>query len=531
MKFGKHVPVLAAVVAVLGTAGCATAISGTAQPAGAGSGEQSAIPKLPDRDMQAVTVALRKLDACQLLDLGVAQRRGVAEANTVPTGPHSCLLSPDPEYSPATDGIEIEVGTHTEQFDRYRGEIATVGGMKAYQYQDDSESHHGCRLVLPVSFTRGITLSYDAYDDVDACPVLKEYAEGTVAKLQNPDALTVDNTKRPFSAWDGCFFMAQLLGPEAEKHTYEPEGTKDEFSGCRAQPKRVEGQPPSAQQSPELEAHYDKWDPSSSDVARDVAGKPGIVNDYRSNCKLSWNHGDSGAGNEWFGSLVFELTAANCDIAAQLAEKVVATAGQAPSDADAKPQRPLLYKADENDSGALGACVDFGATGGQSDCEPFKEGTPVPKGTDELLAASDENRHVQCAVFKDTVLAVYGPSFQPITWGAHCFFVEPTHTMLLTVNVDGENAPGEYGNRPDLYVERQVVQVAGKQTVSFYDTGKKAYDLYVSPYNDLNRRGNVHIQAETLTGRGVERIEPQPDPAKLKLADQVITQVVQKYFQ
>jgi hypothetical protein len=174
--------------------------------------------------------------------------------------------------------------------------------------------------------------------------------------------------------------------------------------------------------------------------------------------------------------------------------------------------------------------VDFGAIGGQRDCEPYRP-VPVPLGADSILAAALKDRNVTCAVFKDAVLAVYGPDLAPLGWGQHCFFVEPTHTFSITADLDSSYPPSDYGTDPSLYVERQITQFASKQSVSFWNSRKSEYDIYLSPSNDINHQGMVHIQAEAFPPRGELGVtQPNVDMAKMRKVEQVVSQVAQHYF-
>ncbi|MGH3427981.1 MAG: hypothetical protein ACRDQZ_10510, partial [Mycobacteriales bacterium] len=176
---------LAAVVMVAGGvllvgSGCATTVTGSAQQPQA----QSSHPQ--DRNMQAVNVALRQIDACKLFDLDLAYSRGNPDATALPTGPHSCMLFPSKDNSPDTEGIEVAVGDKSDLGQRYAEQPMTIADAKAYQEHD--ESH--CRIDVPVSFTRSIAFQYRTHDNSDTCSVLKAYTEPAVHKLANPDALT-----------------------------------------------------------------------------------------------------------------------------------------------------------------------------------------------------------------------------------------------------------------------------------------------------------------------------------------------------
>jgi hypothetical protein len=492
--------------------------------------EPERMPRPADRDPQEVSVALRQLDACGVFDLDAATAADMPKPTLLPTGPHSCMLVPTANYTPAVHGVEVMVGDGSNQFFQYNGAPVTIGGAKAYEYRHDTTSKL-CQLFFPVSFTRAITFEYDTFSDIDTCQVLRQVAEAAVPRLRSPDTITVDTATRPFAAWDGCLFLAQLLGPDAQNYTYQPGSGHDPFSGCETT--RLPDSPGSSDTAttPQLEVAYDQTPTPGADSRQIGGGKTAEVRTYGRSCSLIWNQADSGTGNQWYAAMVFKLTAATCDTAAQLAGQAVQLAGEAPSDASAQPQRPLLYQPDDPDSAAIGACIDFGVTGGQADCEPYHP-VPVPQGTDQIMTAAATNRNVQCAVFTDAIKTHLGPTLNPLTWGAHCFFVEPTHTLLVLVNVDPDNAPSDYGNATDLYTDRQETSIDGKPAITFWDKHKTSFDIYLSPNNDLARKGNIHIQIEALRGRGHngERNEITLDATKADTAKQVITQVSQTYF-
>lgn len=523
---------LAGLLVSLITTACTTAIDGTPVPARMSgqqpAGEPPKAPRPADRDAQAVSVALRQLDACRIFDLDAAKAAGNPTASLLPTGPHSCMLTPTANYTPTTHGVEVKVGDGANQLFRDIGAHVTIQGAKAYEYRDYSASKR-CELLVPVSFTRAITFEYDTFDDTDTCRVLRPVAEAAVAKLQQPDTLTIDPAKRPGAAWDGCYLLAQALADQAPHYTYQPTGVRDPFSGCDTSKKPDKDSTPDLSSTPKLEVAYDQT-PTNPEQTRQIGGKAAEVRTYTNSCALIWNQADSGTGNQWFAALVVKLTAATCDTAAQLAEKAVTLYDQAPDDAAATPQRPLLYRPEDNDNPGPGACADFGALGAGPDCEPYHE-VSVPNGIDTIMQAAATNRNVQCAVFHDAVTTLFGSSFNALTWGEHCFFVEPTHTLELRVNVDNQNPPGDYGTNTSLWTDRQETTIAGKPAITFWDTHKKDFDIYLSPYNDLSRNGNLHIHIEAKQGRGEGAHKNITlDPTKVETAKQVIEQVTQKHF-
>src|SRR5262249_52388990 len=152
----------------------------------------------------------------------------------------------------------------------------------------------------------------------------------------------------------------------------------------------------------------------------------------------------------------------------------------------------LLYSPGDNDTGKVGACVDLSNSG----CLPYGGGVTVPQSFETAAEASRANPAVQCEAFQKLVKIAYGPSLAPVTWGAHCMFVEPSHTLLGYVDIDGQNSPGEYGTGPGNWIDRQVKEIAGKQAVTFWTADHTEYDVYYSPYNDVTRKGNLHIHLQ-----------------------------------
>lgn len=490
--------------------------SGPAVPA------EKQVPRPEDRDPAAVAAALRQLDPCKLLDLEVAKRRGKPNVVTIPTGPHSCFLAPGPDLSPGdAGGIEVQVGARSDALLRYSGVPAVIGGAKAYEYAENTDSSSDCRVVIPVSAVLAVEVGYAELGEAgDLCPVVRQYAEGTVGKLRDPDAAAFTETTRPFSAWDGCLLVRTALGEAANSFTYESNTHGDPLGGCVAH-------------------HHDNDDMVSLEISytddalldgaenRQLAGKSVTLDDRGESCSARWDHGGNGNTNKWYAVTPVYLSAKDCDQAASLAEQVITLAGQTPP-AGPAPQRPLLFGPEENDTASLGACADLGITGSEEDCLPYQE-VPVPEHPDDIMAAADENRHVQCAVFADAIAETFGEQFEPVAWGAHCFFVDTEHEVRVQVNVDPVNVPSDYGVG-GLYTGREDTEVAGKAAVTFWDTDRTAFEIYVSPGDDIDAPGNLHIAVESTGGRG-DLGNPEALPQEhADRGTEAMTQVVETYF-
>lgn len=160
----------------------------------------------------------------------------------------------------------------------------------------------------------------------------------------------------------------------------------------------------------------------------------------------------------------------------------------------------LFFQPGEPDVAARGDCRYFFQPGGVEDCHPYSGADPRLKG-DELLAAAEKDRNVQCAVFKDAIEGNFGSQLSPVVWGEHCFFVSPDNTYLFRVNADPAFAPDEYGA---IGENRREVSLGGFPAITF-DGAPNVHDVYLSPYGDLSRAGMLHISARPLAGRGTYR--------------------------
>ncbi|WP_027928137.1 DUF3558 family protein [Amycolatopsis benzoatilytica] len=475
-------------------------------------------PMPKGRAAAAVTAALRAIDPCALTDVAVARQRGKPDATTIALGPHACFLVASSDYSPGDPGVKVKVGSDSDQLQRYFGAPVTVAGAKAYQYAT-ATNHPSCRLAFPVSFDLTVEFSYELTGgDGDVCPIVRQYAEAAVAKLRNPAAIAP--ASRPYSAWDGCTLLATALpGDEAKKYRYQPSGSKDPLAGCETYASEAE------KVGPKIELFYDT--PAElTGQTRSIAGKTVGLTTLGDHCRAEWDAGASGNQNKWFSDVTVQVENSSCDAAATLAEHVMGLATGKPG--QTSPATELLYGPNDNDTGARGACADLGVTGGMPDCEPYQKVT-LASSPQQIMTDAGHNRNVQCAVFNDAVVALYGKEFVPVTWGSHCFFVDPKHDVMIQVNVDPVNVPGDYGQGSP---ERRETTIAGKAALTYTDEKKTQYDIYLSPTNDLRARGNLHFQVKGEGGRGKDtpdayNILPQDAFGK---AEKAMTQTVQKYF-
>ncbi|QUQ67693.1 hypothetical protein [Kutzneria sp. CA-103260] len=492
---------VAAAAAVMMLGGCA-GIAGQAEPQ---LGAQAGIQHPADRDNNAVLAGLRRLDACALFD----------GAQPVPLGPHACGFVLDPK-SHAT--LKVAVGLDSPFSRRWTLNPISIGGAKAYWATGEA----GCQLDIPVSFTSAVYLA----SDTKSCDPVKAAAATVVAKLGNPDAVAVP-ASRPLAGWDGCSLLDKALGGLDPKAKVQQDVVETPFDTCSV----VDATPRTPKAT--LDMQYTS-DPLSglNRTPRQVGDKTANVDDLGSTCDVAWAVGPSGS-DQSHNTAVVSVRLKGCDAATALAVKVQqALAGPTPS--NDKPQRPLVYGANDPDTEAVGACVDFQSHDGS--CRPYQPIT-LPRSFSQWFAAANTQTSIACAISVDAVHQVYGDAFKPVLSGDFCYYVEPTHALLLSFDVSTVYKPGDYGNRPDLYANVRTTTVSGKQAKTFTDSIKGAkpgqptyheYDVYVSPFNDLTRNGMIAAEAQATIPRGGGFGDPL-DVSRLHDLDQVMAKIIAKY--
>jgi hypothetical protein len=350
-----------------------------------------------------------------------------------------------------------------------------------------------------------------------------------VAKLRNPDAVAVP-ASRPLANWDGCSLLTTALGDLDPKKVKLDHRGHSQFDSCSADERT--GQDSSTPLG-SVEITYD------SDPLSGPNRKPQQVGDKTANvtdgslCGVDWGLGPSGSPDKLTGTTVVSVTLPGCDKAKALAVKVQkALAGPAPS--DGKPQRPLLYGAGESDNTGVGPCLDFSISDGT--CAPYQP-FALPASFNDWFPVTDNQPAIGCAIASDAVKEVFGDAFHAVIWGQHCFFVEPTHALTITIDVATVYAPVRYGSDPTLYADIRTTTVSGKQAKSFTDNLKTTrpggltydeYSVYVSPHNDINQPGMIAGLIKAARVRGSAQ-DAKPDISRLKDLDQVMAKIIAKY--
>ncbi|GCD96910.1 hypothetical protein [Embleya hyalina] len=479
------------------------------------------VAPVDDHPVDAARAALRRLDACALIDRSVTASTGMADKLwQLPDSPHSCTVTDKPLIG---SRISVQAGYSLSRAQRYRAEPITAGRAKAYL--DRAELPSRCRVDLPVGRTLSIRFTYELAHGTtgDACGSVKAFAEAGAGLLAGGGPAEGDPGKRPLVDREACTVMRGALAADAERFTIAENGIYA-LDSCTATPKDTKV----LRRGIDLEVKY-TTDPmgGTNVVTRAVGTRQARVTTYSGACKLEWSQGASGLGGTLNGFTVVALKAESCDAAADLAARIVPLLDGAATPDGQEPARRLLYAPEESDSSAVGACVDFLADD-SFPCTPY-DSLPVPATIQGVLDGADDPR-MGCALAADAVREVLGDAYRAVLWGQSCFFVEPTHTSVLRVDVDARAMARAYGGDSKSSADRREVDVAGKPAVTFRTgggNGKPAtgYSVYVALAGDVNTPGIVAGRLEALPARGLGT-GAVPDTTGLPRLDQVMTKLV-----
>lgn len=308
---------------------------------GSETADTSTVAPPRDRDGAAVIAALRRLDACALVDRAVASRAGFgAQPAVYPEAPHSCTVSSVP--SSGNDEVRIRLGAQVEHFQKWGAAPITVAGAKAY-VQDESLERGHCAIYLPVSFTRAIWISTrwgtSTRSIPDLCAVTRSFAIAAVVRLvADPGSLRADRRRLPLSEWDGCSLLSGALGDTAGQYTVKLDEGVPGLDGCEA----------SADDDHKLTLKVSYgWDPATAAGAKrkHISGRTADIlelvtfgGDYLG-CVVKWSNGTA-TGIRVLSDQVLEIQAPDCAQAERLAAAVMRTLRTTPPATAA--QRRLL---------------------------------------------------------------------------------------------------------------------------------------------------------------------------------------------
>jgi hypothetical protein len=214
-----------------------------------------------------------------------------------------------------------------------------------------------------------------------------------------------------------------------------------------------------------------------------------------------------------------------CTLAKALAAPAVAraTAVAGPS---------LLYRENEPDQPAEGACKDWNQLGTSDGCRLFKPAT-VPDDPWAMLEAGHHNTDVVCAATYGLVRKIVEPTLTPIVFGQSCVFVEPTHATMVSLGFSDVYRAADYKSNPDPS-RVSITTVAGHPAISWDHSKPDAFgdvelQLFVSAGQGPEKPGVVqgHIILSPPRGSPSDAVA---DPARLPLLTNLLTNVMQHYL-
>lgn len=460
-----------------------------------------------DRDEKAVMAALRQLDACALVDPAAKVAGFPADAMRRARSPHRCeILRED-----GADEVEVILGDLLDAQRRSTSELLTIGGVKAYR----SASEDSCFVDLPVSFRLAIKFyarkgSRSASSEM--CAPAKGFAQYAVGRLADPDRVK-PGQNTPMAEWDACQILTAGLGDNPEGLKIATNSSNSGVDSCGADKERPENASPAVR----VELQYGRDPASETKYVRTVGGKPVRVYEESDYCNLAWSNGKVKSGEAGRTDQVVEVQARDCKGGEAITTAAMSRLRDAPPTA-AKPQRPLTYRPDEPDIALPGACADFAPVTTARPCEPYVEIT-VPSGSQDVLRAAEADPNVNCAIAKEAVARHFGDKFKPVTSMGRCVFVEPTHSVELTIvampiSIEMGDKPQNVAGHP-AYTERR-----GNGSDLYID-----HELGVS----VGERGIVKFTGSFARKRGADREARIDDSLSSKLQP-LATDVMTKYF-
>ncbi|GAB3479715.1 hypothetical protein [Amycolatopsis cihanbeyliensis] len=174
----------------------------------------------------------------------------------------------------------------------------------------------------------------------------------------------------------------------------------------------------------------------------------------------------------------------------------------------------FLFAPEENDTGALGACVHLDEPGAAEECEPARP-VRVPEKVDRLLALGSADPNVACAAFAGAVRRLHGTSLKPVVHRGICHFVQAGHRVQLDAGFGVlDSSPAECGTPAERFRDRAETTLGGRPAVTFRTRAGSSYHLCVSPHGDLRRAGTVSFGVTVLGERGVQTLSEPALPER-----------------
>lgn len=218
-------------------------------------------------------------------------------------------------------------------------------------------------------------------------------------------------------------------------------------------------------------------------------------------------------------AVVFALSGGPCDALEPMAESIIAAADSVRAEPAARPQRPLIYRPGEVDTGEPGACVDFKSDIG---CAPFVQAAAPEGGLVSIVDAAAQDPNVFCAAAAGAV-GKHRTDMQPVTFKGQCHFVEPTHRIELSVHAF-RDVPAMGAGSPvcDDWAE---IDLAGTSAFVCANKQMSEQSVYLSTADDIQQPGALALTATLLPPRGDPDVKPKWEQDKVdvvrKIADDI----------
>lgn len=465
-----------------------------------------------------MTAALRRLDACALLDVTAAARTGMGNRSAVtPDGPHVCTLA---NARFGGDEIKISLGTEYSRELRHRAKPLDLDGVKAYADYPFAADPSDCTVNIPVSFTRSIRVLSRTADDVTddaSCRRAEEFARQAIRTLNAADPAPVPF---PLAKWDACGILKGVIAPDAPKLTYGNDNLG--LDGCDTeleQEKDIAG----LTQTPDLRIMYDT-DPLTAKNTdfRPVRDRKVAVTKLGSACRVKWGQGPSGLDGATNNTVVMELAADSCDHGLDFAGRIMDLLRNDPPQ-EAAHQQPLTFAVDEPDQPAVGACADWPTDPDIAPCLPPRP-VQAPEGGKALLEQADPS--TACAFAEAAVKDIFGPELRPVLYGDYCKFVEPSHERIVSVMIAPDEAARDYAGDPRTDKDVRETSIGGIPAVSYRSEARPGlaitYNIYLAASGSAGEPGTVGLELTVEPPRGAPD-STSADSAHLTKLDELAT--------
>lgn len=216
-------------------------------------------------------------------------------------------------------------------------------------------------------------------------------------------------------------------------------------------------------------------------------------------------------------ALMVRVHTAECPRTQEIVETLIPAMREGPP-ADVIPQHPLLYAPDEPDSPQPGACA-FAAFDEYNECEPYIE-VPVPDDAAAMVAGSDADPNVECAIALDEVTAGFGKQFQPVTVGLdgrRCVFAEPDRRLQIEFDIWTRPL-----GRKTAFPDATEAEFAGHRG---YVSSTETHSARVATSMTPDEGGTISFEV-----RPGPRASGPLSPESVAAAETVLTEILRNHF-